>query len=70
MEFCHPLMETDEYKELFKAAKEQYPDEYEYFLSLACIGHLLEVRECTSNILKSDVIIDNKDEIQEKHSSE
>lgn len=73
MEFSHPLMDTEEYKELFKQAKQAYPFEYDYFLHIACIAHLVEVKkeeeEESYDIIKSDVIIETQDEIQEKYTS-
>lgn len=62
MEFKSDVMETEEYKELFKNAKLAYPDEYEFLIHLACIKYFSK----TENI-KSDVNIDN--EIQEIHTT-
>lgn len=66
IKFEHPVMETEEYKELFKSAKLLYPTEYDYFLHLACINQLMEE---SHNIIKSDTNIENIDEIQEEHTS-
>lgn len=33
------VMKTDEYKELFKKAKQAYPDEYDYIVHMACISY-------------------------------
>lgn len=37
------VMETDEYKELFKKAKAVFPREYEYFIHMACISYFEEL---------------------------
>ena len=79
MQFSHPLMDTEEYKELFKKAKSEYPEEYDYFLHIACIAYLTEVNEDkkaqaeeeeTYDIIKSDVNIEIPDEIQKEHTTE
>ena len=62
----YDIMDTHEYRELFKNAKIHYPDEYEYIIHIACLSHFKE----TSNII-SDVIIDSNtsNEIQEVHTT-
>lgn len=61
MQLNHPIMDSDEYKELFKKTKAEYPHEYDYFLHIACIAHLVENKTC--DIIKSDVNIETQDEI-------
>jgi hypothetical protein len=56
MEFQCPVMETEEYKELYKNAKEAYPDLSDYLIQLACINYFSE----TQNI-KSDINIDSEE---------
>lgn len=60
MELKCDLMDTDEYKELFKNAKIAYPDEYDYFIHLSCIRYFMDKEN-----IKSDVNIDSdiRDEI-------
>jgi hypothetical protein len=65
-EYNHPMMDTDEYKALFKQAKSEYPQEYDYFLQVACIAHLKEEQD----ILKSAINIETQDEVQEEHSTQ
>jgi hypothetical protein len=50
----YDIMDTPEYRELFKNVKMHYPDEYEYIIHFAYLSHFKE----TSNII-SDVIIDS-----------
>lgn len=62
MKLNHELMETDEYKELFKnAKKESSPDEYDYFIHLSCLSYFMD----KLNIKSNDNIEDSntKDEI-------
>lgn len=66
LEYDHPVMETNEYKELFKQAKIEYPNEYDYFLQIACIAYLKEQQ----GILKSVNNIDIQDEVQEEHPTQ
>lgn len=72
-EFSHPLMETEEYKELFEQAKSKHPTEYDYFLQVSCLAHLVkakEEREKSHDIIKCDVNIETQDEVQKEHTSE
>ena len=57
-----PIMETQEYKDLYEQAKLAYPNEFEYLLQIACISHLMDEN------LKCNIIIDN--EIQKEHNCE
>lgn len=57
------VMDSDEYKALFKNAKLAYPDEYDYILQVACLSYLKDQ-------IKSDTIIEIKDEIQEEHPAQ
>lgn len=68
MDIKHKIMDTPEYKALFKTAKLSYPDEYDMLLHLACINYFKE----TSNLnIKSDINIDNTtNEVQEEHPPE
>ena len=61
MLYCN-LMETEEYKKLFKLAKEENPYELDYILQIACIKHLQGLNK------KSNDIIEN--EVQEELSTE
>lgn len=63
MEFKYEMMETEEYKTLYKNAKLAYPEQYDYFIHLACIDYFMEKEN-----IKSDVNIDS-DEIQEINSA-
>jgi hypothetical protein len=65
IQFSHPLMDTDEYKELFKQYKHDNPYEYDYFLHLACLTQLSDQKK--QDIIKSDINIETEDEIQEEH---
>lgn len=71
IQFNHPLMDTEEYQELFRQYKLEYPKEYDYFLHLACITQLTEQQkqetEDEEEIIKCDVNIETQDEIQEEH---
>lgn len=51
------IMDTTEYQTLYKNAKLAYPNEYDYFIQLACIDYLS--REAEQNI-KSDNIIEDE----------
>lgn len=54
MEIKSDLMDSEEYKQLFKNAKIAYPDEYEYIIHLSCIRHFMDMEN-----IKSDVNIDS-----------
>lgn len=56
----HKIMETEEYKRLYDEVKSEHPNEYDYFIHLYCLRHMNKYH--SSNILKSDVIVD---EVQE-----
>ncbi len=45
------ISETEEYKELFEAAKNKYPHEYEYLLHIACISYFNDLKSKDKNLL-------------------
>ena len=61
IEFHHPLMDTAEYIELFQLAKKEKPNVYDYFIQVACIDYLQNI--------KSDIKLDSNtsNEVQEEH---
>jgi len=52
---CHPLMDTVEYKELFKNAKWNYPHMDEYFIQVACLSYLKEQNLIYNNNIDNEV---------------
>ena len=52
---CHPLMDTVEYKELFKNTKWNYPNMDEYFIQVACLAYLKEQNLKYNNNIDNEV---------------
>ena len=65
MKLEHPVMETVEYKKLYREVKAQYPHEYEYHIHMYCLAQM-NMNKQTSNIIKSEV---NIDEIQKDNTT-
>jgi hypothetical protein len=61
----HKIMETEEYKRLYNEVKAEHPNEYDYFIHLYCLRYMNIYH--SSNILKSDIIID---EVQKSNTPE
>ena len=59
--YSHPLLDTEEYKRLFKEVKEQNAEHDDYFIMVYCLSHLKELEDPKGqDIIKSSDNIDNE----------